>query len=143
MTKRHERLVGGVALTDEDLIPVADVEDAAEEVAAGTALRCAIEQGHVHGHRTHHRQDGRQQPAESTQPELCEIDPTGTFVFTDQQQRDQVAADDEEDLDAEEPSAQPGVIGVVEHHGNDGESAHAIQPWQVRHSIELAPGRAE
>jgi hypothetical protein len=39
-------------------------------------------------------------------------------MLCEQQGRDQVAADHEEDLDAEEPAAQPAQAGMV---GNDGE----------------------
>ncbi len=143
VAQRHERLVGGVALTDEDLVPVAAVEDAPEEVATGAALGLTVEQRHVHRHRAHHHHHRRQQAPSAAHPELAEGDPTVTFVLADQQQRDQIAADHEEDLDPEEATAQPGVVGVVDHHRDDGDGAQPVEPGHVRHTVELPLGRGE
>ena len=56
---------------------------------------------------------GRRSPRRLTVP--------GALVLADQQQRDQVARDHEEHLDAEEPARQPRRVGVVHHHREHGE----------------------
>ena len=40
--------------------------------------------------------------------------------------RDQVARDDEEDVDADVPSGHGADVGVVEHDGDDGDRAQAL-----------------
>ena len=143
MPEGDERLVGRVSLPDKYLVPVAAVEDAAKEVATSSALGLALEQRHVDRHSAHHGQHRWQQPAEATQPELTEVDPAVAFVLADQQQRDQVAADDEEDLDPQETAAKPRVVGVVQHHGNDRQGTHSVEPRQIRNAVQLSFGRAE
>ncbi len=137
VAERNERLVGRVPLSDRDLVPVADVEDAAGEVAPGASHRRSPEQGHEHCHPGEHHEQGRQQPAEPASPELAEVDPTSTFVLADQEQGDEVAADDEEHLDAEEPAGEPCVVGVIDHHRHHGERPHPVEPRQIRQAAAL------
>ncbi len=47
-------------------------------------------------------QQGGQQPAGATQPELRQVDPSTSADLAQQQSGDQEAGDDEEDVDAEE-----------------------------------------
>ena len=142
VAQRGERPGRGVPLADEDLVPVAAVQQPADEVAAGAPERVALEQRHVHGQAGEQQEHGRQQAAGTTQPELAEGDAPGALVLGDQQQRDQVAADHEEDLDAEEPAAQPLVVGVVDHHADHGQGAQAVEPGQVRHAADLTALRS-
>ena len=64
----------------------------------------------------------------------------GALVLADQQQRDQVAADHEEDLDADEPARQPVAVGVVHHHGHDGEGAHPVEAGDVTETRDRPAG---
>ncbi len=138
VAQRGECAGRGVPLTDVDLVPVAAVEQPAEEVAAGAAHRVALEQRHVDGDAREHDDQGRQQAAGATQPELLEVDEPLALVLTDQQQGDEVAADHEEHLDAEEPAAEPLVVGVVHHHRHDSDGPQTVEPWKVGHTAELA-----
>jgi hypothetical protein len=49
----------------------------------------------------------------------------------EQQSGDEVAAEDEEDLDSEEPTRYPRQPGVVEEHGDDRERAQPIETRQI------------
>ena len=83
----------------------------------------------------------RQQAPRPSHPERDEVDRAGLLALGHQQQRDQVAADDEEHLDAEEPAAEPPVVGVVDDHRDDRERAHAVEPGQVRHLAQVRVAR--
>jgi hypothetical protein len=48
-----------------------------------------------------------------------------------QQRGDEVAADDEEDLDAEESTRHPRQTSMVEEHGDDGERTQTIKAGKV------------
>uniref|UniRef100_A0A6J7P929 Unannotated protein n=1 Tax=freshwater metagenome TaxID=449393 RepID=A0A6J7P929_9ZZZZ len=66
-----------------------------------------------------HCEQGGQQSACSTRPELLDVDPVGSFVLGYKQCRDQVPRDHEEHLDTEEPTGHPGrrhvLLRVVQH----------------------------
>ena len=62
--------------------------------------------------------------------------------FSDkQQQRDQVAGDDEEHFDAQEAAAEPFVIGVIDEHGRDRDGAQTIETRKIRDSADLVAER--
>ncbi|PNE38130.1 hypothetical protein AOB60_28855 [Streptomyces noursei] len=63
--------------------------------------------------------EGGQQPAGPAHPEVAQVDAAAAAVFGQQQVGDQVAAEDEEDVDAEETAGQPGRVDVVEDHGGE------------------------
>src|SRR4029450_5214232 len=58
MAQGSEPLRRGVSLPDTDLIPVAHVERAAEEVAASSALWPAIEEREIRRDESHHHEQG-------------------------------------------------------------------------------------
>ena len=124
----------GVPGAGPDLVPVGDVGGAGDHVATQLAERVALEDRRVDHQQRHHQEQRRQQPSGPAHPELLEVDATLLFVLADQQQGDQVAADHEEHLDADEPARHPAVVGVIEHHGHDGESAHAVEAGEIRHA---------
>jgi hypothetical protein len=47
--------------------------------------------------------------------------------FIDQQRRDEEPGEDEEDVDAEQPTRDPGDAGVVKDHPDDGQRTQAVQ----------------
>ncbi len=129
--QRRERAGRGVPLTDPDLVPVRHVADPAEDVTAQLAELLAFEDPRVRDHQQEHEEQRRKQSPSAASPEATKADVPGPFVLTDEQQRDQVAADHEENLDPEEAARQPDVVGVVHHHGDDGERPHAVEARQV------------
>ena len=76
--------------------------------------------------RGQHRAFNQQAPG-AVEVEAGQVDPSGRPPLVEEDRRDQVAADDEEDLDTEEPAGQPLIVGVVDHHRHDGERAHAVE----------------
>jgi hypothetical protein len=138
MAQRCEGFEIVVALPDPDLVPVAEVRGAAQEVAAGGLAGGRERHGDVDGDQRHHHEQGGQQAAEAAEPELAQVDAAGALVLADQQQRDQVAGDDEEHFDTQEATRQPVVVGVVEHHRDHGDGAQAVEPREVRHAAEAA-----
>ena len=98
--------------------------------------------------REQREQRGQQAPG-ATQVEQSQRDPAGLPALGEEQRRDEVAADDEEHLDAEEPAGRPADLVpadevVVEH--DDGEHrdrAQAVEPGQVpqRRRTRVAPAQ--
>ena len=131
VAQRRPLTGGGVSLADPDLIPVRHVAGPGEHVTAQLTELVAFEQRGEHGEQPHHHEQRRQEAAGPAQPERLEVDASGPLVLPDQQQRDQVAADDEEHLDADEPARQPVAVGVVHHHRDDRQRPHAVEPRQV------------
>ncbi len=132
VAKRSEVERRGVAGADPDLVPVGDVAEAGDDVAAEQTERLALEDRGVDHQQNEHEEQRRQEPPGAAQPELLQVDAAALLVLADQQQRDQVAADHEEHLDAEEATGQPAVVRVVDHHGDDGHRAHPVETRQVR-----------
>ena len=120
-----------------DLVPVRHVERAGEHVAAQLAERVAFEDRRPQRDHQHHQEHGGQESAGAAQPELSERDAVRAFAFGDEQQGDQVAGDDEEHLDAEEAAREPGAVGVIDHHRDDGDGSQPVQPGQVRQATDL------
>ena len=127
VAERSEIGAGAVAGPDPDLIPVRDVGGAGDDIAAELAERVGLEQRDPHREQEHHHEQRRKEPPESSDPEVLEVDRAGAFVLGDQQQRDQVARDHEEDLDAEVTPAEPGAVGVVHHHGHDCDRPQSVE----------------
>ena len=140
VAQRDERLGRGVALADEDLVPVADVQQTGHEVATRALAHGRVEGRDVQHQRGHHHVQRRQQASAAAQPELAQVHTAVALVLTDDQQRDQVAGDDEEHLHTEEPAPQPRVVGVVDHHRDHRDGAQAVEARQVRDSAQAARG---
>ena len=76
--------------------------------------------------RRHHQQERRRQPAHASAIEARERE-----VGREQDPGDQVAADHEEDVDADEAARQGVRPGVVHDHGQDGDGAQAVDVGSV------------
>src|SRR5262249_61236878 len=85
----------------------------------------------------YHDDEGWQEPPSAAQPEPAQVDLVPRLPLDQQQRRDEVAAEDEEEVDAEEAAGQIAVpvrvrSRVVEEDADDGESAHAVEARVVR-----------
>ena len=69
---------------------------------------------------------GRQQSAGAAGPERGERGAAFGEEGLQQQRGDEVAGEDEEHVDAQEPAGGGAEVGVVEQHGDDGQGAHAF-----------------
>ena len=107
VTQWREIVDGRVTRADPDLEPVRSVEHTGHHVAAKSTERVALEERRPHDEQTHHDEESRQKSSGATAPESPQIDGIVTFVFGDEEQCDEVAADHEEDLDTEETAGQP------------------------------------
>src|SRR5439155_16264516 len=67
-------------------------------------------------------------------PERLEVDSPGAVPLRKQEAGDQVAADREEDLDAQEAARQPVEPGVIDQHSKYGDGAKSIEAGQVAES---------
>jgi len=72
---------------------------------------------------------------------VTQAHPPRALLLADDEEGDQIAGDDEEHLHTEEPAPEPGVVGVIHHHRDHGEGAHAVEPRQVGHTADLAAER--
>ncbi len=131
MPQRRELVRRGIAGTGPDLVPVRHVERRGDHVAAELAEGVAFEQRCPDGECDHHREQRRQESPGPTDPELLHVDGRGPFLLRDQQQRDQVAGDDEEDLDTEVTAGQPVRVCVVHHHRDDRDRPHTVEARKV------------
>jgi len=126
--QRRAPELGEVALVLEDEAPVRDVEDRRQRVAVQLDARAAIDRGRDQQADAEQQEQRRQQAPRAPGPEAPERDAAVLRELGDQQRRDQVAADDEEDVDAEEAAGQPAAVGVVDEHGGDGDRAEPVDP---------------
>ena len=122
-----------VALAVDDVPPVGDVEQGGDGVAAQAVEGVGHAQYRPRAHRDQHHVQRGQKPSAPAQPELPAVDSAGSTPLLDHERRDEVAADDEEDVDPEEPSGDPGELEVEQHHGGDGERPHAVESGPVPH----------
>ncbi len=108
VAKQRRRLelfeIGLVAI---DEMPVGDVEEGGQGVAAQL-----VDPARLDDRRDHHRHrdedaDRGQQAPRPTPPELAHLDVPTAAVLAEQKRGDQVAADHEEDVDAEEAARHP------------------------------------
>ena len=134
VAQRRERLEVRVALAGPQLVPVAAVGESGDDVAPGVAEWPSLEQRHVEGQHQQQYEECREQAPCPSHPERPEVDLPGAFVLGDDEQGDEIARDDEEHLDTEESTAQPGVIGVVHEHGHDRDRSQAVEAWKVGHA---------
>ena len=79
----------------------------------------------------HDDDQGGQQPPRAPQPEAAQVDPVSCLPLDEQQRGDEVAAEDEEEVDAEEAARQPVDPRVVEEDCPHRERAQAVQSRAV------------
>ncbi len=119
-----------VGLLAEDQVPVGDVPQGRQHVPTQPGHLPWQEHDRV-GERDHEDDvEGGQQPPGASHPECLEVYAAPLAPLGEQQRGDEVAADDEEDLDAQESSRKKGGAAMVEEHGDNGQGA---QPVQARH----------
>ena len=112
-----------VRVVREDQVPVRVVEERADRVAP-RAREVGAGEDRGQDERSEDDDDqGREQPARAPRPEAAQVDPVSRLPFHEQQRRDEVAAEDEEEVDAEEAARQPVDPRVVEEDGRDRERA--------------------
>ena len=131
--------VGDVA---DDQVPVGDVSDSGEHFAeVGEQLVAEHGDGVEGGDGKHERERG-QEAAGTAGPEGAEVHAVAALALADQQGGDQEAADDEEDINAEEAAGEPGFVGVEDDDGEHGEGADAVERGQVGHASVGRLGRS-
>ena len=85
-----------------------------------------LEQVREHAGDDHDRDGGGEQPADPPGVEAPEADPSGRVELAQQVVGDQEAGDDEEDVDPDVATGEPGDAGVREHHGEHRDRPHAL-----------------
>ena len=85
----------------------------------------------VDRHHEEHREQRREEAAGPPVPEPLQPDPAVLLPVGQQQARDQVPADHEEDVDAEEATRDPLLVAVVQQDGDDRDRAEAIERGDV------------
>lgn len=131
VSQRHEVERREVRGADPDLEPVESVHERRHDVAAQVAEHLALEKRAIHRDEREQSPQCRQQATCSAQPELVKVDGAVALRLGDEQRRDEKAADHEKHLDAEEPAAEPLLVGVVHDHRHHGERAHTVERRQV------------
>ncbi len=74
MTQGCEIVAGAVPGANEDLVPVADVEDPGEDVASQLAERFTLEERCPDRQQRHHYEERRKEPSKTTDPETLHVD---------------------------------------------------------------------
>ena len=120
-----------VRLARHDQVPVRDVGERRRDVVPEAGGLVRGEEQAVAGYGEEQQEERRQQPACPAQPEAPQGDAAPAGSFRQQRPRDDVPADDEEDLDAEEAAGRDPEGGVEEHHRDHGQRAHAVEARQV------------
>ena len=125
--------LGEVALVREHEAPVGHVEDRCERVVAQADELAPLDRGADEQADRQQQEQRGQQPARAPGPEAQQRDAPALVELGDQQRGDQVAADHEEDVHAEEAAGQPRDVGVVEEHSRHRDRAQAVDP---RHAAQ-------
>ena len=130
-----------VRLVLEDEVPVGHVAKAGDGVAAQRGDLLRQEDDRVEERAADECEEGGQKPASAPAPEGDQVDAAVAAAALGQQQRgDEVAADDEEDVDADESAAEQADLSVVEENGSDGECAQAIDRRNVGQESRSSAG---
>ncbi len=116
-----------VGLLCQRLPPVARVGHRAEQGGAQRGTLARLQQADRRAHRDQHQRERGQQAAGTTLVEVADPDPAIPAGTDDQQVGDQIAAEHEEDIDAEETAPYPGQALVERQDGQDRQRAHAVQ----------------
>ena len=98
---------GEVGDVGEDLLPVVDVEDRRDDALAELVRLGGAEDRHPGDDDRQHHEEGRQQAAGAGEPEGGQLDPTAGVQLRQEDVADQVAAEGEEDADAEHAAGGP------------------------------------
>ena len=118
-------------MVGDDQVPVRVVEERTDRVATRVREVAAREDCGEDQRREHDENEGRQQPPRAPQPEAAQVDAVAGLPFDQQQRCDQVAAEHEEEVDAEEAAGHPVDAGVVDEDADDRERAEAVEPRAV------------
>jgi len=118
-------------LSDQE-IPVRDIDERCGDVLAQPG-----DLGREHDQRKEQdagkeQPERRQEAARAPEPEPSQVQAAGGCELGQQEAGDQVPADHEEDVDAQESTRQDVGTEVVGEHRQDGQGAQAIEAGQVR-----------
>ena len=130
-----------VRAVGEDLPPVRHVRHGGGDVPA-QLRRLAGHRDRDATHRDQQQRQGRQQAACAPRVEAAEREAAGAFHLVEHERGDEVAGQDEEDVDPQEPAAHPRGAEVVDHDPGDGDRADPVEPAQVRHARGGVPAGA-
>ena len=107
--------------------PVARPQRCRDRVPAQRSDRIRNEQRARRDHRDDHDERRGQQPPGTACPEPAEVDPSRDYQLVVEQGRDQEAAEDEEDIDADKATRQERDTGVSGEHRQDGKSTDTVE----------------
>ena len=121
-----------VGLVGEDEVPVGDVPERRQGGPAQPRHLAVVEDDHVGQDHGHHHEERREQAAGAADPEPHQVDRAGGAPLGEQQRGDQVAADHQEDVDAQEAAGQPARPDVVGDDRRHGDRPQPVHPGHVR-----------
>src|SRR5215212_4659437 len=116
----------------QDQVPVGHIPYGGHHVVPQT--RHLPWQEHHRIGQTHDKQHVKsgEEPSGPPDPEVLEVYASPPLPLGQKQGGNEVTANDEEDLHAKEAARDEGEVGVVEEHGDDGQSAQPVQARTVR-----------
>ena len=133
-----------VGLVVQGLPPVARVSDRREQPRPQGRQLIRLEHGDRCRDRHEHDRQAGQEPPGSADPESAQIDSAAPIPRRGEQVGDQVSADDEEDIHAQEASGQPGyslVEGQDHEHRDSPQAVQATSPRARPGGAGLTGGR--
>ena len=131
LEERRRARPGEVALVGEHETPVGEVAEGGQAVERQWPAPVGPGQGGVDRHRGEQHQQGGEETAHPAGPERPQRDAPRALELAQQQRRDQEAAEDEEDVDAEEAAVHPADVAVVEEDRDHGHGAEAVERRDV------------
>ena len=113
-------------------MPVRDVEQGGQQVAPRSSLGEQVT-SKVHDHGDDHEDDqqGWQEASDPPRPEGWQVDPARPRMLREEEGRNEVAAQDEEQVHAEVAARQPGPVQVVGEDAQDGQRAEPVKEGAV------------
>ena len=98
-----------------------------QDIRTHLAQKLRREDSRQQGDDEHHHEHRGEQPPQTTDEEVLEVDGTRTLELAYQPTGDEVARDDDEDRDTQEPGRQPSGMGMVDDDGEDGEGTDPVE----------------
>ena len=114
-----------------DLPPVVEEEKRRQDIGPHLGEHHVVEDRAQNGNDDNERDRCGHKAPHAPHPEPLEVDSVGLFEFRKKQAGDEVSRKHEEDRDAQEAALRPGEVKVVEHDGDDGERADAVEGGDV------------
>jgi len=132
-TRRRVDKLLDVGLARRDEMPVGDIGERRQTILRDVfRIDLAAHEERVGAHRGQHQEQRGKQPPRSAPPERRECDAGGSLPLVDEQTGDEETAEDEEQVDAQEPARRDARGEVVQDDRGDRHASQAVERPEMK-----------